>query len=120
KRDLNAHDVIAKAGEKSDSMYFILSGRIAIMAHLGDGRATRLRSVGRHTTLGEMGLVSNQPRSATLQAETASVVYMLTERNYRNILSESPALAQALLAYFMTVTAERLTFANRTITALRR
>jgi len=120
KRDLNAHDVIAKAGEKSDSMYFILSGRIAIMAHLGDGRATRLRSVGRHTTLGEMGLVSNQPRSATLQAETSSVVYMLTERNYRNILSESPALAQALLAYFMTVTAERLTFANRTITALRR
>jgi SulP family sulfate permease len=101
-------------------MYFILSGRVGIMANLGDGRSTRLRSVGRFTTVGEMGLVSDQPRSATLEAEMPSVVCVLTRENYRAILCESPALAQALLSYFMSVTAERLMFANRTITALRR
>lgn len=119
-RDVDADAVIAKAGERSDSMFFILSGRIAIAANLGDGRVTRLRSVGRFTTLGEMGLVSGQPRSATLKAELPSVIYTLNDDSYRIILREKPALAQALLAYFMTVTAERLTFANRTIAALRR
>lgn len=118
--DINAGDVIARAGEVSDSMYFILSGRVGIMANLGDGRSTRLRSVGRFTTVGEMGLVSDQPRSATLEAEMPSVVCVLTRENYRAILCENPALAQALLSYFMSVTAERLMFANRTITALRR
>jgi SulP family sulfate permease len=118
--EIDAGTIIARAGDVSDSMYFILSGRIGIMANLGDGRCTRLRSLGRVTSVGEMGLVSNQPRSATLETEMPSVVYVLTRDAYRTILQDEPALAQALLGYFMSVTAERLMFANRTITALRR
>lgn len=118
--DIAQHDIIAHAGEASDSMYFVGRGRIGVLANLGDGRMTRLRSLGPCTAVGELGLVSGQPRSATLQAEEPSLVYVLTIEDYRKILNDSPALAQALLRYFMSVTAERLTFANRTIMALQR
>jgi SulP family sulfate permease len=67
-----------------------------------------------------MGLVAQMPRSATIQAETDSVLYVLTTPQFRAITHERPALAQQLLTYFVTVMAERLSYANRTIAVLRR
>ena len=62
------------AGDAADSMHFILDGRVGIMVPADDGRTTRVRSLGRYTTIGEMGLVANTPRSATIQAEMPSVL----------------------------------------------
>jgi SulP family sulfate permease len=84
------------------------------------GRTTRVRSLGRYTTIGEMGLVSQTPRSATIQAEVASTLYVLNAHQFEAIKSEDPALGQKLLTYFVSVMAERLTFANRAIAVLRR
>jgi sulfate permease, SulP family len=67
-----------------------------------------------------MGLVANAPRSATIQAEVASVLYVLGTHQFEAIKQDDPALSQRLLTYFVTVMAERLTFANRTIAVLRR
>ena len=56
-------------------MHFILEGRIGVVVDLGNGRTVRVRSLGQHTTVGEMGLITRSPRSATIEAEVASVVY---------------------------------------------
>ena len=113
-------DIIARQGERSDSMHFILEGRVAIIVDVGDGRTVRVRSLGRHTTIGEMGLITRRPRSATIQAESRSVLYELTAEAYDKIKREQPALGQALLSYVVAVMAERLSFANRAIGILRR
>jgi len=63
---------------------------------------------------------SRAPRSATIQAEIASVLYVLSTDQFEAIKSENPALGQRLLTYFVSVMAERLTFANRMIAVLRR
>jgi SulP family sulfate permease len=101
-------------------MLFILSGRVGIMVDAGGGRTTRVRSLGRHTTVGEMGLVARQPRSATIQAEIDSVLYVLKADVFDAMMAGNPALGQKLLTYFMSVMAERLTFASRMIGVLRR
>ena len=75
--DFAAGDVIARQGGPSNSMHFIIDGRMGIMVNLEDGSAIRVRSLGRHTTIGEMGLLTGRPRSATVQAEVASVAYEL-------------------------------------------
>jgi SulP family sulfate permease len=67
-----------------------------------------------------MGLVSHAPRSATIQAEVASILYVLSTHQYEALKSENPMLGQKLLTYFVTVMAERLMFANRMISVLRR
>lgn len=82
--------------------------------------STRVRSLGRYTTIGEMGLVSHAPRSATIQVEVDSVLYVLNTHQFDAIKQEAPALSHKLLTYFVSVMAERLTFANRTIAVLRR
>ena len=118
--EVDAGDIIVGAGDAADSMHFILDGRVGIMIPAGEGRTTRVRSLGRYTTIGEMGLVSQAPRNATIQAEIASVLYVLDTHQFEAIKRENPALGQKLLTYFVTVMAERLTFANRMISVLRR
>jgi sulfate permease, SulP family len=118
--EVEAGEVIVRAGEAADSMHFILDGRVGIMVPAEDGRTTRVRSLGRYTTIGEMGLVSRTPRSATIQAEIASVLYVLTADQFEAVMTGNPALGRKLLTYFVSVMAERLSFANRTIAVLRR
>jgi CRP-like cAMP-binding protein len=65
---------------------------------MGDGHAVRVRSLGRHTIIGEMGLISGRPRSATIQTGTASVLYELSAGRFDELKREQPALGQALLS----------------------
>jgi SulP family sulfate permease len=118
--EVDAGETIVHAGEAADSMHFILDGRVGIMIPAGESRTTRVRSLGRYTTIGEMGLVSQAPRNATIQAEDASILYVLSADQFEAIKTDDPALGQKLLTYFVSVMAERLTFANRTIAVLRR
>jgi sulfate permease, SulP family len=114
-------EIIVSAGAPADSMHFILDGRVGIMIPAGEGGGTtRVRSLGRCTTIGEMGLVSHAPRSATIQAEVASILYVLSAQQFEALKFENPMLGQKLLTYFVSVMAERLTFANRMIAVLRR
>jgi sulfate permease, SulP family len=118
--EVAAGDVIVSAGEPADSMHFILDGRVGVMVPTAEGGLTRVRSLGRYTTIGEMGLVAGAPRSATIQAEVASVLYVLSISQFEAIKTENPILSQKLLTFFVLVMAERLTFANRLISVLRR
>jgi sulfate permease, SulP family len=118
--EIDAGEIIVNAGDAADSMHFILDGRVGIMIPAGEDRIARVRSLGRYTTIGEMGLVSQALRSATIQAEVASILYVLDRHQFEAIMSENPALGQKLLTYFVSVMAERLTFANRMIAVLRR
>jgi CRP-like cAMP-binding protein len=70
---------------------------------MDDVRSIRVRSLGPHTTIGEMGLITSQLRSATIQAEIPSVLYALSADAYERIKRENGALAQALLTYVIQV-----------------
>lgn len=112
--------IIAVQGEAANSMHFILEGRVGIIVSMDDGRQIRVRSLGPHTTIGEMGLITRQLRSATIQAEVASVLYELSADAYERLKRENSALAEALLTYIVRIMAERLSFASRVIGILRR
>lgn len=120
RRDIGENETIAEQGDPASSMHFILEGRIGIIVKTDDGRLIRVRSLGPYTTIGEMGLVTRQLRSATIQAEVPSVLYELSGDAYERLKRDNSALAQALLTYIVRVMAERLSFASRVIGVLRR
>ena len=70
--------------------------------------------------IGEMGLITGRPRSATIRAELASVLYQLPLDAYEHLMQQNPALGQALLKMVIETMSERLSFANRVIGALQR
>jgi sulfate permease, SulP family len=118
--EFHTGDTIACQGDPAASMHFILEGRVGIVVEVGEGRTMRVRSLGQHTTIGEMGLITGRPRSATIVAESESVLYELTAEAYDRIKREEPALSHALLGYVVSVMSERLSFANRAVGVLQR
>jgi SulP family sulfate permease len=118
--EVQAGTIVARQREPADSMHFIVSGRIGIVVSLEDGTSSRVRSLGAHTTIGEMGLITGKLRSATIQAEADSVLYVLSRTAFDRLNNDNHALSRALLAYVISVMAERLRFASNLIGVLRR
>jgi SulP family sulfate permease len=118
--DVAAGQIIARQGEPADSMHFILQGRVSITVDVGNERIVRVRSLGPHTTIGEMGLITGRVRSATIKTEVASILYVLEAATFERIKTSDPAIYQALLRYVITVMSERLNFASRMIGVLQR
>jgi sulfate permease, SulP family len=118
--EVAAGEIIVRQGHTADAMHFILEGRVSVVVNGGNRPKVRVRSLGPHTTIGEMGLIAGQVRSATIEAEVDSVLYVLKADAFERVRKTNPALLQALLAYVVTVMTERLSFANRAIEALQR
>ncbi|MBV8392939.1 MAG: cyclic nucleotide-binding domain-containing protein [Alphaproteobacteria bacterium] len=118
--EVRSGEIVARQGEPADSMHFIVSGRVGIVVTLEDGSSSRVRSLGPHTTTGEMGLITGRLRSATIQAEADSVLYVLSRAAFDRLDRDNYALSRALLAYVIAVMAERLRFASNLIGVLLR
>ena len=101
-------------------MHFILKGRVGVFVGMDGDRIVRVRSLGRHTMIGEMGLITGRPRSATIRAEVDSVLYELSRNAYHDLVQQNPQVPQALLKFVIEVMSERLSFANRAMSALQR
>jgi CRP/FNR family transcriptional regulator, cyclic AMP receptor protein len=59
---------IVRAGEETDALYIILSGRVKILIPNEEGREVILSSMGPSEFFGEMGMLDDQPRSASVEA----------------------------------------------------
>ena len=79
-RDVTAGETICVQGEFGDEMYVVEAGRFAIDARIG-GHSVRFAELGPGAVLGEVALVAQRPRSATVTApETELGPFELRER----------------------------------------
>lgn len=69
--------LMLRAGEKSDALYIIVSGKAKILVDDGDGREVTFTSIGSGELFGEMSFADEKPRSASVQAlEHCEVLYI--------------------------------------------
>src|ERR1044072_7538505 len=72
---------VVSEGEPGRSMYIVHSGEL-VVSKLGEsGRGIRMTGLGPGDFFGEMTLIEMQNRSATVVAESPTVLYELTARN---------------------------------------
>ena len=80
-RRFDAGAAIVAEGEPGRSMFVVHAGDL-VVSKLGDsGRSIRMTDLGPGDFFGEMTLIEMQNRSATVVAETETVLYELTARN---------------------------------------
>jgi len=119
-REFSPGTVFIHESEIADHFFILIEGEIEVIKALGTTNERALGVDEAGSFIGEMGLIAQRPRSATIQAEAASVLYELNANAYETIKREHPALSQALLGYVIAVMTERLSFANRLIGVLQR
>jgi serine/threonine protein phosphatase PrpC len=94
-------------GQAGEDLFIVLSGRVVIEKH--DVEIAELRSGGH---FGEMGLVDNQPRSATVRAREPTRVMVISRGELMALMKTEPALSVKLLWSFIQELSERLRSAD--------
>jgi CRP/FNR family cyclic AMP-dependent transcriptional regulator len=80
-RRFEADATVVAEGEAGRSMYIVLSGELVVEKLGESGRVIRMSRLEPGDFFGEMTLIEMQNRSATVTAETPTVLYELTARN---------------------------------------
>jgi diguanylate cyclase (GGDEF)-like protein len=90
--------VITREGEPPENLWVLLSGRVRVVETTSDGQAELLLGeLGRAEIFGEMGILRDQPRSATVIAVDRTHCLVLRQRDFMAVLQESPELSNAML-----------------------
>ncbi len=90
-------DQIALQGEPGDRMYLILSGEILVQAWRADGQAREIARRKDSDCVGEMALISREPRMASLIAVGDVRTLCLDQKTFRALLRERPEVSTALM-----------------------
>jgi SulP family sulfate permease len=105
-------------GDVADNLYLIESGKIAVMLEIGAGKTIRLRTMGGGTVLGEMGLYTKKPRSATAVTEEPSSLYSLSSEAFNRMQAEDPEVALSFHRFVVCLLADRIVRSNEEVKAL--
>jgi anti-anti-sigma regulatory factor len=104
-----AGETICREGDEGDRMWLLAKGTVSVRLVSADGvTSQRIASLACGTTIGEMSLVDDGRRSATVVADEHVVAYVVLQRDYARLLSEYPAIAAKLLANLSLELARRL------------
>ena len=88
--------VIMREGDSGVGAFIIRSGRVEVLQKRG-GSDVKLAEMGPGDFIGEMALLDEFPRSATVRAIEPTTVLGLTRWHFRGILESHPQIALGIL-----------------------
>ena len=97
---LRAGEVLMKQGEPGDTAFIVVNGELEITKQSGQS-LIKIDVRGSGEIIGEMALLSQAPRSATVTAVTDSETLCISKEVFDNLLSTSPSAAKAVLHWIM-------------------
>jgi uncharacterized protein (DUF2225 family)/CRP-like cAMP-binding protein len=104
-------DFIFREGEPGEEMFVVLAGGVNIYIGSFDDTPINASTIGPGNFFGEMSLLENQPRSATVVAAEASTLMRINKANFLLMITQQPDLALNIL----TVLSSRVRFLNNEI-----
>ncbi|MBX3666090.1 MAG: cyclic nucleotide-binding domain-containing protein [Burkholderiales bacterium] len=105
---------ILRAGEETDGLYIILSGRVKVLIPDEEGREVILSLMGAQEFVGEMGLLDGLPSSATVETLEPCEILRLPRTAFLSCLQGNGEVAMLVLRNLV----RRLREADRKIESL--
>lgn len=84
--------ILIREGEPGDCFYIVLNGRLRVYVTLPDGSRQVVGEVGRNESVGEMAILTGEPRSATVQALRDSELVKLSREGFNKLVGRNPEL----------------------------
>jgi cAMP-dependent protein kinase regulator len=96
--------LVVEQGAPGDSIYWVAGGRLRVVTRGPDGSDRGLAELFENSLFGEMALVTNQPRGASVVASEDAVVLALAKQDLDDMRARMPSLEASLTRF----TRERL------------
>lgn len=94
---VKAGEVIMRENDPADCAWVIDRGEVEVRKHDARGADTVIARIGPRDMIGEMALLLNQPRSATVVAASDCQLRRLTRNNFFQVLAEDPEASMRLI-----------------------
>ena len=114
RRSVPRSTVVMGAGDATDSLYIVLSGRLKVMMGDADGKEVILSILAPGEFFGEMGLVDDAPRSASVVSIEPCELLQLSKRDFKKCMADNFEMSQAVMRGLV----KRLREADRKIGSL--
>jgi CRP/FNR family transcriptional regulator, cyclic AMP receptor protein len=114
RKSVTRSTMVMAAGDATDSLYIVLSGRLKVMMSDAEGKEVILSILGPGEIFGEMGLIDDEPRSATVVTIEPCELLSLAKRDFKKSLAENFEMCMAVMRGLV----KRLREADRKIGSL--
>ncbi|MEX2100127.1 MAG: cyclic nucleotide-binding domain-containing protein, partial [Acidimicrobiia bacterium] len=106
---IDAGELLFRENDRSDAAYFVLRGRVRVVQSEIDGGERVIGERGAGETIGEIGIVADLPRTASVRALRDTDVVRIARDAFDRLVESDPKAVVPL----MRVIAERLAEATR-------
>jgi hypothetical protein len=90
--EFDANEVIFREGELGRHLYVIKTGRVEVLTTAADGALTRIKELGVGDHFGEMALLGNHPRNATVRTLTRAVLLKMDRGSFAALYTSLPGV----------------------------
>jgi CRP/FNR family cyclic AMP-dependent transcriptional regulator len=97
RRNFPRGTTVIAAGDTTDTLYVVISGRLKVMMSDDEGREVILSILGPNEYFGEMGLVDDSPRSASVVTIEPCELIMLSKRDFKKCLEDNFEMAMTMM-----------------------
>ena len=100
--EMEPDEVLFNEGDKGDTVYFVVGGELEVIKETVVGREVGIDQVtiatlSKGRSIGEMSVIDNTPRSATVRSLTKSILIALTLDGFNHICNEHPKVGIEIL-----------------------
>jgi CRP-like cAMP-binding protein len=99
-RAFDPGETIVKEGDAGHSMYAIAQGRVGVIRSIDDSPGKRVAQMNEGDFFGEMALLSESPRLATVVAEVPTVVLEFARASLEQLQARHPQVAVAIERFY--------------------
>lgn len=97
---LDQGQILFRQGDAAEALYVVIEGAVVPIAEGAEGEGRRkLAVIERGDFVGEIGLITKQPRNATVAALVESRLVAIDRRVLVPLMKQAPSVAQALLRF---------------------
>ena len=93
---LEAGETLFPQGMVADALYLLVSGRLSVLVRADDGAERLVGTVYPGESVGEMAILSDERRSATVRARRDAVLLRLDQASFRELIPRHPGALLAL------------------------
>ncbi len=115
-KSFEARKVICKFGDASNDMLILLSGQLSVRTEEG-AQVAIIKPI---SPVGEMGIFTEEPRSATVLTREASAGLVLSKIKIQSLMRHNPELEIAISRNLIQILSERIRTANGELAYLNR
>ena len=99
---------LMRQGDPPDAAYLIIDGHVDIVLETPAGQFT-VATLGANNIVGDMGILSNAPRAATVRAKDRVIALRISKEPFMRMVREFPSMAVSI----MQELAQRLESTNK-------